>query len=105
MDIDIRARIDSLLHYSKIIIVEKSFLSWDVRKRWIMEVQNDLNSIDLSWICAGSGLEPPKDADDGRLCESAAWQAMLDYLRNKVGRNLGGKRGTAMHWVRQLERR
>lgn len=104
MDIDIRARISSLVHYSKIIIVNESFLSWEVRNTWIAEIQKDLDSVDQSWICAGSGLEPPLDTNDKRVCESAAWQAMLDHLRNDVRQNLGGERGTAMHWVRLLER-
>ncbi|GJN76055.1 hypothetical protein PLICBS_010166 [Purpureocillium lilacinum] len=106
MDMDIWARVRTSVHYSKVLIVENAFYSWEGgpgKRMWFLEVGREVNSVDLMQICRPNGSTPPDDSDK-RTCGSPAWKDMLAHLRRRVKANLGGQEGTAMAWVRLMER-
>lgn len=46
MDADIRGRLQAMVHYSKVLVLDHALLSWLGKPEWVMEVQRDLNSVD-----------------------------------------------------------
>ena len=73
-----------------------------MKEKWLKDVQNDLNSMDMNWLNGESGNRPDPWADR-RSSSSATCESMLGQIREQTQEHLGGTKGTAMHWVRLLE--
>ncbi|KAH7112764.1 hypothetical protein B0J13DRAFT_461143, partial [Dactylonectria estremocensis] len=101
MDVDIEGRLQAMVHYSKVLVLDDAFLSWSENSEWVMEVQRDLNLVDMEWINDENGARP-EDSTDERSCSSAACQAILVQVKKQVEEHLGGKKGAAMHWAQLL---
>ncbi|KAK8913388.1 hypothetical protein VCV18_011394 [Metarhizium anisopliae] len=102
MDVDIRGRMEAIVHYSKVLALDAAFHSWDVQQEWVHEVQCDLNSVDITWIDGEKGGRPAPSMDK-RTCSSEAWQSILAHIETCIPGYLGGKKGMPMHRIRKLE--
>jgi hypothetical protein len=72
LQIDLRERGDSLVHYGQVLVIQSSFCAWQAQKQWLAEVEGNLNKVDSRWIDGeGPWAQPSKTADD-RLCEGKA---------------------------------
>jgi len=101
MDVDIAGRVQAILHYAKVFVLESSFWSWD-DEATRFAVGLDINPIDIKWLHI-EGRNRPITMDDG-ICDRPDWQAMIHRLRTNASKFLGGKKGTALYGARLLEK-
>ncbi|KAH6972563.1 hypothetical protein EDB80DRAFT_743808 [Ilyonectria destructans] len=105
MDVDIRDRIEAIVHYSKVLILDKAFQGWQRgrvgREVWLEEVQRDLNAVDNEWLNEEDGQRPDSRLER-RTCLTPGWKMMLEHLGKEGEAWLGGKEGTVMWEVRRL---
>ncbi|KAF2182308.1 hypothetical protein K469DRAFT_231526 [Zopfia rhizophila CBS 207.26] len=96
MDLDARGRLDALLYYAKVFLLDMAFYTWEpVPKTQVLEVQKDLNIMDNSWIGQFSS-ERPACRPDNRTCDSPAWKSILNHIETTFAEYRGGQEGTAM---------
>ncbi|KAM5526470.1 hypothetical protein FOXYSP1_21130 [Fusarium oxysporum f. sp. phaseoli] len=50
MDVDLRERLEAIVHYSKVLVLDGAFSTWSERSEWVMEVQSRLNMVSIEWI-------------------------------------------------------
>lgn len=93
MDVDIAGRAGAMVQYSKVLVADGAFLSWEGKREWVMEIQADFKSVDMEWINHDNGSRPDESADR-RTCASAAWQKLLEHLHEHVRTRLGGEKGS-----------
>ncbi|KAF2175413.1 hypothetical protein K469DRAFT_756260 [Zopfia rhizophila CBS 207.26] len=99
MDLDARGRLDALLYYAKVFLLDMAFHTWEpVPKTQVLEVQKDLNIVDNSWIGQFSS-ERPACRPDNRTCDSPAWKSILNHIETTFAKYLGGQEGTAMRQI------
>lgn len=100
MDVDMAGRVQAILHYAKVFVLEASFWSWD-DEATRFAVGLDIDPVDIGWLHVEGGSRPDV-ADDGTR-DKVAWRAMLDRLRTNARKFLGGESGTVLHGARLLE--
>lgn len=81
MDVDIRERLEGLAHYSKVFVLESTFNTWQTTSIRLPEVRKELNEANISWLNADNDQRPA--GMDQRMCDSAAWKDLLEFLRNQ----------------------
>lgn len=102
MDIDVRARVEAVQHYAKVLMLDHSFGTWEpVPRSRIEVVVADLNAVDNTWIDAETDQRPPEDRDT-RSCTSPAWKEMLHRLDIAAKVYLGGNDNMVLSQVRKL---
>ncbi|KAH6972647.1 hypothetical protein EDB80DRAFT_758072 [Ilyonectria destructans] len=101
MDVDIRDRIEAIVHYSKVLILDKAFQGWQRGRVGREEVQRDLNAVDNEWLNEEDGQRPDSRLER-RTCLTPGWKMMLEHLGKEGEAWLGGKEGTVMWEVRRL---
>jgi hypothetical protein len=50
MDINLRERLEAIVHYSKVLILDGTFSTWSERSErseWVIEVQSRLNIVSI----------------------------------------------------------
>ncbi|PCD20083.1 hypothetical protein AU210_016781 [Fusarium oxysporum f. sp. radicis-cucumerinum] len=53
MDVDLRERLEAIVHYSKVLVLDGAFSTWSERSErseWVMEVQSRLNMVSIEWL-------------------------------------------------------
>lgn len=98
MDLDVRTRLEALLHYSKILVLDRAFHSWEPRREWLAEVQGELNEVDNTWIGPFGGERPDQSLDQ-RKCESPAWKDILAHIEEDCEEFLSSQRETVTRQV------
>ncbi|KAK6206296.1 hypothetical protein QIS74_13715 [Colletotrichum tabaci] len=98
---DFISRVASLLLVTRTLLLQRAFYAWKGKPQWVMEIQEDLNAVDITWLDNDSGPRP-NDYQDRRMCTSPAWLAMLAHLRSEAEMALRGTLGTAMFEVARL---
>lgn len=101
MDLNVRGRLEALLHHSKIILLDRAFNLWQPRASWRLQVEQDLNTVNNTWIGKFGGERPDPDLDR-RRCDSPAWRDALAHIEKECQRYLNGQHPTAMREVRRL---
>jgi hypothetical protein len=99
MDLDIRARLEGLLHYSKVLVLNHTMHTWKTSESQLVEVQRDMAAVNNKWLNADDDQRPEVIVDN-RNCSSVAWKDMLRHLQSQCNTYLGKQQGTA---VRQLK--
>lgn len=106
MDVDLRERLEAIVHYSKVLVLDSAFSIWSERSErseWVMEVQSRLNMVSIDWINDKGGSRPAgPSGDGGPVYLTAAWQSVVEYITEQTERHLGGKQKTAICRVRML---
>ncbi|KAJ0158934.1 hypothetical protein CTA2_10605 [Colletotrichum tanaceti] len=101
IDVPIRDRVESMLHYSRVFILHHAFHGWKGPPSQVEEVQAELNAVDNAWLGNDSGPRP-SDHHDRRTCTSAAWRSVIKHLRLEAEKSLGSTAGTPMYEVARL---
>ncbi|KAF4987614.1 hypothetical protein FGRMN_10270 [Fusarium graminum] len=103
MDIDFKERLEAIVHYSKVLVLNHSFLNWSAPTGWVMQVQSRLNMVSIDWINNERGSRPASVAGDGGpVYRTEAWQSMVAYISENTSTFLGGRQKTAIHRLRTL---
>ena len=103
MDLHVRARIEAVQHYAKVLVLNYTFHAWDPSLAELQEVQQELNMVNNKWINAETDHRPPPE-HDSRTCQSVAWTSLLDDLRTESDKYLGGQDGTVLGIAQALLR-
>jgi hypothetical protein len=101
MDLDIRARLEGLLHYSKVLVLDHTMHSWKTSKSRMMEVRGDMAAVNNEWLNADDDRRPEAIVDN-RNCSSVAWKDMLKHLQSQCNIYLGKQPGMAVRQFRLL---
>ncbi|KAK2684836.1 hypothetical protein QWA68_016170 [Fusarium oxysporum] len=106
MDVDLGERLEAIVHYSKVLVLDGAFSIWSERperSEWVMEVESRLNMVSIEWINeeGGSRLAGPS-GDGGPVYSTAAWQSVVAHIAEQTERHLGGKQKTAIYRLRML---
>jgi hypothetical protein len=101
MDLDIRDRIEALLHFSKVLLLDHAFNSWKPSPESLKEVQDDLNRVDITWIGTHGG-DRPDPSLDRRTYDSPAWQHLLTHLENELQGLLSPTSSTITGYILRL---
>ncbi|KAG4273076.1 hypothetical protein FPRO04_14586 [Fusarium proliferatum] len=106
MDVDLRERLEAIVHYSKVLVLDGAFSTWSERSErseWVMEVQSRLNMVSIEWINEEGGSRPARPSGDGGPVYSTdAWQSVVAHIAEQTERHLGGKQKTAIYRLRML---
>ncbi|KAL3584464.1 hypothetical protein FPOAC2_14244 [Fusarium poae] len=109
MDVDLGERLEAIVHYSKILVLDGAFSTWSERSEssesseWVMEVQSRLNMVSIKWINDEGGSRPSGPSGDGGLVYSTdAWQSVVAHIAEQTERHLEGKQKTAIYRLRML---
>ncbi|EGU89337.1 hypothetical protein FOXB_00146 [Fusarium oxysporum f. sp. conglutinans Fo5176] len=106
MDVDLGERLEAIVHYSKVLVLDGAFSTWSEkseRSEWVMEVQSRLNMVSIEWINDEGGSRPAGPAGDGGpVYSTAAWQSVVAHIAEQTERHLGGKQKTAIYRLRML---
>jgi len=82
MDLDIRGRLEGLLHYSKVLVLDNTMHGWEASRSRMMEVRRDMAAVDNAWLNADDD-QRPETIMDNQNCSSEAWKDMLKHLQNQ----------------------
>jgi hypothetical protein len=103
MDMDIQERLEALLHYSKVFVLDCSMNSWETSASQIDEVHASMAAVDMEWLDADDDQRPAASADK-RTCRSVAWKDMVKHVRGKSKAFLGDQPTTVAGQLRVLLR-
>lgn len=101
MDMDIQERLEALLHYSKVFVLDYSMNSWETSASKVDEVHASMAAVDLEWLHVDDNQRPAASADK-RTCQSAAWKDLVKHVRAKSKAFLGGRPTTVAGQLRVL---
>ncbi|KAH7357969.1 hypothetical protein B0T11DRAFT_340345 [Plectosphaerella cucumerina] len=103
MDLDLRGRAAAMTYYAKVITLDDALHEMaGAENVLVKEIQDDLNSPDLSWVDVEGGRRPVADSHAG-ACSGEAWAAMLRILDGAVTDVFAKEKGTAMARIVELE--
>lgn len=103
MDVDLGERLQAIVHYSKVLVLNNSFLTWSAKSDWVMEVQSRLNMVSIDWINDEGGSRPAgPPGDGGPVYSTAAWRSVVANITEDASVYLGGRQRTAIHRLRML---
>ncbi|KAI3571253.1 hypothetical protein IWW34DRAFT_675713 [Fusarium oxysporum f. sp. albedinis] len=106
MDVDLRERLEAIVHYSKVLVLDGAFSTWSERSErseWVMEVQSRLNMVSIEWLNEEGGSRPAgPSGDGGPVYSTDAWQSVVAHIAEQTERHLGGKQKTAIYRLRML---
>jgi hypothetical protein len=103
MDMDIEERLEALLHYSKVFVLDHSMKTWKTSATQTDEVRASMAAIDMEWLNADDGQRPAASADM-RTCQSAAWKDIVKHIRAQSKAFLGDQHKTVAKHLRVLLR-
>ncbi|KAH9205104.1 hypothetical protein DL95DRAFT_451397 [Leptodontidium sp. 2 PMI_412] len=101
MDVDIRGRLEALLHYCQVFVLHCTMQTWKTSTVQMDEVRGSMATIDLEWLNADNDQRPPPSADT-RNCQSVAWKDLVKHLREQSKSFLGEKPRTVGEQLRLL---
>jgi hypothetical protein len=100
MDMDIEERLEALLHYSKVFVLDTSMNTWKTSPDRMDEMRASMAAVDMEWVNADDDQRPA----DMRGCQSAAWRDMVKHVRAQSKAFLGDQPGTVARQLRVLLR-
>jgi hypothetical protein len=103
MDMDIEERLEALLHYSKVFVLDHSMKTWKTSARRMDEVRASMAAVDLEWLNADDDQRPAASADT-RTCQSAEWKDVVEHVRAQSKAFLGDEPKTVARQLRVLLR-
>lgn len=101
MDLNLEGRVEAIVHYSKVLMLDTAFHTWRGRSALVLAVQRDLNSADNQWLNDKHGKRPLDTGCSPAPCH--AWDEITRWIQDKTDKLCGGSEGTAMFWVCKLE--
>lgn len=102
MDMDIQERVEAVLHYCKVFVLDDSMSTWEPPiEQYLDEVQTSMAAMDMEWLNAESNQRPPATADR-RTCQSAAWKDVTRHVRKQSKAFLGDQPTTVGGQLRVL---
>lgn len=101
MDMDIKERLEALLHYSKVLVLNYSMNTWKTSAVRMDEVHASMAAVDMGWLNADDDQRPAASADL-RTCRSAAWKGITKHVRAKSKAFLGDQPRTVAKQLRVL---
>lgn len=101
MDVDIRGRLEALLHYCQVFVLHCTMQTWKISAVQMDEVRGSMATIDLEWLNADNDQRPAPSADT-RNCQSVAWKDLVKHLRVQSKSFLGEKPRTVGKQLRLL---
>jgi hypothetical protein len=83
MEMDVEERLEALLHYSKVFVLEYSIETWLTRAARKTEVLSSMRTVDLDWLDADDDRRPSASADmqDMSVCVCQGIRAHSDYTQ------------------------
>jgi hypothetical protein len=103
MDVDLGERLEAIVHYSKVLVLDSAFSTWSERSEWVIEVQRRLNIVSVEWINDEGGSRPAgPSGDGGPVYSTAAWQSVVAHIAEQTERHLRGEQNTAIYRLRML---
>jgi len=103
MDVDIRGRLEALLHYCQVFVLHCTMQTWKTSAMQMDEVRASMAAIDLEWLNADDDQRPARSTDT-RNCQSVAWKDLVKHLQAQSIAFLGGKPRTVAEQLRLLLR-
>jgi len=103
MDMDIEERLEALLHYSKVFVLDHSMKTWKTSASQMAEVRASMAAVDMEWLNADDDQRPVASADI-RTCQSAAWKDIVKHVRAQSKAFLGDQPRTVAKQLRGLLR-
>lgn len=103
MDMDIAERLEAILHYSKVFVLDHSMKTWKTSASRMDEVRTSMAAVDMEWLNADDDQRPAASADM-RTCQSAAWKDMVKHVRAQSKAFLGDQPKTVARQLRALVR-
>ena len=101
MDMDIKKRLEALLHYSKVLVLNYSMNTWKTSAVRTDEVRASMAAVDMRWLNADDDQRPAASADI-RRCQSAAWKDIVKHIRVQSKAFLGDQPRTVAKQLRVL---
>ncbi|KAH8799363.1 hypothetical protein F5884DRAFT_120041 [Xylogone sp. PMI_703] len=98
MDMDIKERLEAILHYAKVIVLDHAMHTWEVDVGYVDEVHLSMASLDVEWINADSD-ERPRVETERRRCESIAWESLSKHVEAQRQVILGDRGKTVVKEV------
>ncbi|KAF2008806.1 hypothetical protein BU24DRAFT_91784 [Aaosphaeria arxii CBS 175.79] len=94
MDLDIAGRIDAVVHYTQVMLLDLSFRTWKpTNKQHQLDVVQQLDKVDNSWIVKMSSTKPAVEAsaaeEQEKACETPAFKDMLAHVEKTFDEILG----------------
>ncbi|KAH6977803.1 hypothetical protein EDB82DRAFT_546266 [Fusarium venenatum] len=94
MDVDLRERLEAIVYYSKVLVLDSAFSTWSERSErseWVIEINDE------------GGSRPARPSGDGGpVYSTAVWQSVVAHIAEQTERHLGGKQKTAIYRLRML---
>jgi hypothetical protein len=73
MDVNIEQRLEAIVYFAKVFFLDYAFHTLELDlKAQLLEVQDQLNTVDNSWVSTYSSQRPAGHRDK-RPCDSPAW--------------------------------
>ena len=101
MDMDIRERLESILHYCKVFVLDYSMKTWETSTASLGEVHLIMKEVSLEWLHTDDDQRPAVTADT-RNCQSVTWQDLVEHVRRQSRAFLGDKSKTISKQLRLL---
>lgn len=100
MDIGLRERVQAIVHYSKVLLLDLALRTWEGRPRQRSEVINDIDLISRAWLDEEDGRRPV----DTRTCSSDSWRGLLGHLQEHMHSWISPAEKRALQQVMVLSR-
>jgi hypothetical protein len=97
MDINLHKRLQAIVHYSKVFVLDYAFSTWLAESGVVIEVQSRLNMVSIEWINDEEGLRPARvPGDGGPVYLMALWESVVAHVAKKADIYLRGRQGRAI---------
>jgi hypothetical protein len=101
MDMDIRERLEALLHYSKLLVLDLAMQTWQPSTEHLREVQDSMRKIDLQWLNADDDQRPLASVERSDN-NTTAWKDITGHIQRQSRAFLGEQPGTVARQLRML---
>ncbi|OAF56354.1 hypothetical protein VC83_06883 [Pseudogymnoascus destructans] len=101
MDMDIKERLEALLHYSTVLVLNYSMNTWKTSAVRMDEVHASMAAVDMRWLNADDDQRPAASVDI-RRCQSASWKDIVKHIRAQSKAFLGDQPRTVAKQIRVL---
>jgi hypothetical protein len=103
MDMDIEERLQALLHYSKVFVLDSAMNTWKTSASRMDEVRASMAAVDMEWLNADDDQRPAASADK-RSCQSDALKDVVKHIEAHSRAFLGDQPKTVARQLRVLLR-
>ncbi|KAF2498725.1 hypothetical protein BU16DRAFT_615734 [Lophium mytilinum] len=104
MDLDVRTRLEAIVHYAKVLELYVAFGKWQPNPERYLSVEKDLNAVDCTWIGQHGGPRPERALEDETKYDSEAWKDVLSHLEKEFDIAMGNCRTTTVPEIAKLLR-